>query len=78
MVQLRKDLTEKLEANPGKVRLRRWKAMSIGSRISLIVLTLVVLMAVLASFIAPYDPLAIFTARQAPDSAFLFLSLIHI
>lgn len=72
MVQLRKDLTEKLEANPGKVRLRRWKAMSIGSRISLIVLTLVVLMAVLASFIAPYDPLAIFTARQAPDSAFLF------
>lgn len=72
MVQLRKDLTEKLEANPGKVRLRRWKAMSIGSRISLIVLTLVVLMAVLASFIAPYDPLAIFTARQAPDAAFLF------
>lgn len=72
MVQPRKDLTEKLEANPGKVRLRRWKAMSIGSRISLIVLTLVVLMAVLASFIAPYDPLAIFTARQAPDAAFLF------
>ena len=72
MVQLRKDFTEKLEANPGKVRLRRWKAMSIGSRISLIVLTLVVLMAVLASFIAPYDPLAIFTARQAPDAAFLF------
>lgn len=72
MVQLRKDLTEKLETNPGKVRLRRWKAMSIGSRISLIVLTLVVLMAVLASFIAPYDPLAIFTARQAPDAAFLF------
>ena len=72
MVQLRKDLTEKLEANPGKVRLRRWKAMSIGSRISLIVLTLIVLMAVLASFIAPYDPLAIFTARQAPDAAFLF------
>ena len=29
-------------------------------------------MAVLASFIAPYDPLAIFTARQAPDAAFLF------
>lgn len=72
MVQLRKNLTEKMESNPGKVRFRRWKAMSIGARISLVVLTLIVLIAALANFIAPHDPLQIFTARQAPDAEFLF------
>ncbi|MDO4443015.1 MAG: dipeptide/oligopeptide/nickel ABC transporter permease/ATP-binding protein [Slackia sp.] len=72
MVQLRKNLTENLESNAGKVRFRRWKAMSIGARISLVVLTLVVLIAALANFIAPHDPLEIFTARQAPDAEFLF------
>ena len=41
MVQLRGNLTKKMEANPGKVRFRRWKAMGIGSRISLVVLVLV-------------------------------------
>ncbi|WP_297673231.1 dipeptide/oligopeptide/nickel ABC transporter permease/ATP-binding protein [Slackia sp.] len=72
MAQLRKNLTEKMESNPGKVRFRRWKAMSIGARISLIVLTLIVLIAALANFIAPHDPLEIFTARQAPDAEFIF------
>ena len=72
MVQLRKNLTEKMEANPGKVHFRRWKAMSIGSRISLIVLVLIVLIAVFANVLAPYDPLQIFTARQAPDAQFIF------
>lgn len=72
MVQLRKNLTEKMEANPGKIRFRRWKAMTIGARISLVVLTLVVLTAVFANFLAPHDPLEIFTARQAPNSEFLF------
>ena len=72
MAQLRKNLTEKMESNPGKVHFRRWKAMSIGARISLIVLTLIVLIAVLANFIAPHDPLEIFTARQAPDAEFIF------
>lgn len=72
MAQLRKNLTEKMESNPGKVHFRRWKAMSIGARISLIVLTLIVLIAALANFIAPHDPLEIFTARQAPDAEFIF------
>ena len=72
MVKLRENTTTKLESNPGKVHFRRWKAMSIGSRISLIVLVLIVMIAVLANIIAPHDPYAIFTARQAPDAQFLF------
>lgn len=72
MAQLRKNLTEKMESNPGKVHFRRWKAMSIGARISLVVLTLIVLIAALANFIAPHDPLEIFAARQAPDAEFIF------
>ncbi|NPD31479.1 dipeptide/oligopeptide/nickel ABC transporter permease/ATP-binding protein [Eggerthellaceae bacterium zg-1084] len=69
---LRENLTKRLEDNAGRVRFRRWKAMSAGSRISLVVLAVVLGVAILAQFLAPYDPLAIFTARQAPDSAFLF------
>lgn len=72
MVKLRENLTATLEANPGKVHFRRWKAMSVGSRISLIVLLLIVMIAVLANILAPNDPYAIFTARQAPDAQFLF------
>ncbi|RDB67522.1 dipeptide/oligopeptide/nickel ABC transporter permease/ATP-binding protein [Eggerthella sinensis] len=72
MVKLRGNLTEKMEANPGKVHFRRWKAMSIGSRISLIVLVLIVMIAVFANILAPHDPFQIFTARQAPDAEFLF------
>ena len=67
---LRGNTTNKLSA--GKVLLRRWNAMSIGARISLIVLLLVVLTAVFANFLAPMSPYEIFTARQAPDSTFLF------
>lgn len=72
MAQLRGNLTKKMESNAGKVRFRRWKAMSIGSRISLVVLILMASIAVLASVLAPYNPLEIFTARQAPSSEFLF------
>ena len=72
MVKLRENTTAKLESNPGKVHFRRWKAMSIGSRISLVVLVLIVMIAVLANILAPHDPYAIFTARQAPDAQFLF------
>ena len=46
--------------------------MTIGSRISLIVLILIFLIAVTAQWIAPNDPYAIFTARHAPDGQFLF------
>lgn len=72
MVKLRGNLTDKMEANPGKVHFRRWKAMSIGSRISLVVLILIVMIAVFANVLAPHNPLEIFTARQAPDAQFLF------
>ena len=71
MVKLRGNLTDKMEANPGKVHFRRWKAMSIGSRISLVVLILIVMIAVFANILAPHNPLEIFTARQAPDAQFL-------
>ena len=67
---LRGKTTDKL-AN-GKVRFRRWKNMSVGARISLVVLILVVLTAVFANFLAPMSPYEIFTARQAPDGTFLF------
>lgn len=72
MVKLRGNLTDKMEANPGKVHFRRWKAMSIGSRISLVVLILIVMIAAFANILAPHNPLEIFTARQAPDAQFLF------
>ena len=72
MVQLRGNLTKKMEDNAGKVRFRHLKAMTVGSRISLIVLVLVAMIAVLANIIAPHDPYEIFTARMAPDSQFLF------
>ncbi len=72
MVKLRENLTQKLESNPGKVKFRRWKAMGMGARISLIVLILVTMTAVFANILAPHDPYQIFTARQAPDSSFLF------
>ena len=72
MAKLRGNLTQSMEENAGKVHFRRWKAMSIGSRISLIVLILIVMIAVFANILAPHNPLEIFTARQAPDAQFLF------
>jgi len=71
--KLRGGLTEKLEQNAGKVRFRRWKNMTVGARVSLILLAAVILMAILAPAIAPYDPLATdFTPRQAPSGENLF------
>ena len=66
MVKLRGNLTDKMEANPGKVHFRRWKAMSIGSRISLVVLILIVMIAVFANILAPHNPLEIFTHAKPP------------
>ncbi len=51
---------------------RRWHAMSIGSRISIVVLILVALVAVCANFLAPHSPFEIFKARQAPNAEFIF------
>ena len=70
MVKLREKTTQKLEGK--KVRFRRWKNMSVGARISFIVLLAIVLVAVFANFLAPHNPYEIFTARQAPDAEFLF------
>ena len=72
MVKLREGTTAKLEANPGKVHFRAWKAMSRGARISLVVLVLLLLSAVFAPLIAPHDPLEIYVARQAPSFEFPF------
>lgn len=66
---LREKTTKKLE---GKVRFRRWKNMTIGARISLIILLAIVFTAVFANFLAPHNPYEIFVARQAPDAEFLF------
>ena len=73
MVKLREGLTSKMEAGAGgKVRFRRWKSMSVGARISLIILILIVLIAVFANFIAPYNPLEIGVVRQPPSAEHLF------
>ena len=68
MVQLRGDLTKKMEDGAGKVRFRRWKNMTIGARISLVILIAIIVVAALADFIAPYSPYEIFTcsARLIP------------
>jgi peptide/nickel transport system permease protein len=51
---------------------RRWHAMSIGSRIAIVVLICVAIISVFANFLAPYSPFEIFKARQAPNSEFIF------
>ncbi len=66
-------MAETAEKKSGGVGLaRRWKAMSIGSRISIVVLIVVALVAILAEVLAPYSPYEIFKARQAPSGEFLF------
>ena len=54
------------------VRFSRIGAMSIGAKISMVVLALIVLGSILAPFIAPYDPDALNEAWQAPSAAHLF------
>ena len=68
----RKSLTQTMEAHPGKIRLRRWKALSPGSRIALLILLFIALCALFAPVLAPHDPLEIFKARQAPSAEFFF------
>lgn len=69
---MRRKLTEKMEQPGQRIKVSRFKAMSWGSRISLVVLVIVALVAIFANFLAPHDPLQIFTARQAPSSGFIF------
>ncbi len=73
MVKLREEQTERLEEAASKgMKFGGFKNMSLGSKISLILLVFVALTAILAPVIAPHDPLEIFTARQAPGNGFLF------
>lgn len=54
------------------VRFSRIGAMSLGAKISMVVLALIVLGSILAPFIAPYNPDALNEAWQAPSAAHLF------
>lgn len=73
MLTQRKEQAEKLEqAAAGGARLGGWKKMSVGSKVSLVLLVLVALSAILAAVLSPYDPVEIFTARQAPGGGFIF------
>ncbi len=67
--KLRGKTTQKLE---GKVRFRRWKSMTIGARISLVVLIAIVFIAIFANFLAPHNPYEVFTSRQPPSGEFPF------
>lgn len=67
---MRKNLAQKLE-RPG-IRVNRWKAMRLSSRISLIVLVLVTLTAVFAPLLATHDPEFINVKGIAPGSEHFF------
>lgn len=56
---------------PGS-RFTRISAMSLGSKISILVLALVILVSFLAPVISPYSPEEIFTKWEAPSAAHLF------
>lgn len=56
---------------PGS-RFTRISAMSLGSKISILVLALVILVSFLAPVISPYSPEEIFTKWEAPTAAHLF------
>lgn len=73
MLTQRREQSEALERAAAKgLRLGGWKKMSLGSKVSLVILALVALSAILAAVIAPYNPIDIFAARQAPGDGFLF------
>ena len=54
------------------LKLGGWKKMTLSSKIAAVVLVLVALTAILAPLLAPYSPVEIFTARQAPGNGFIF------
>lgn len=73
MLTQRKQQSEVLEAQAASnKRLGGWKKMRTSSKIACILLVLVALSAILAPVLAPYNPLDIFIARQAPGQGFLF------
>ena len=73
MVKIREKQTEQLEKAASKgLKLGGWKKMTMSSKIAAVVLVLVALTAILAPMLAPYSPVEIFTARQAPGNGFIF------
>lgn len=74
MLTQRKEGAEKLEgmAKAKGLKFSGLKNMKTSSKIALVILVAVVLISILAPIIAPYDPLAIGAARQAPDAAHVF------
>lgn len=69
---MRPNLTRKLEGNKFRFSLRRIWAMPLGSKLALVVVFIVVLAAIFAPFLAPHEPLKIFSARHAPNGDFWF------
>nr|WP_226802165.1 dipeptide/oligopeptide/nickel ABC transporter permease/ATP-binding protein [Corynebacterium casei] len=61
-----------MEDNAGKVRFRRWNAMSFGSKLSIIVLGIIALSAIFAPLLAPHDPQAITMKGLEPSGENLF------
>ncbi|WP_082629869.1 dipeptide/oligopeptide/nickel ABC transporter permease/ATP-binding protein [Olsenella massiliensis] len=53
-------------------RLGGWKKMPRGSKVALVILVLVAISAILASVVAPYNPIDTYLARQAPGGGFFF------
>ena len=75
MLTQRKEDSQKLEGMAKKgsgLKFSGLKNMKPSSKIALGILVAVVLISILAPIIAPYDPLAIGMARQAPDAAHIF------
>ena len=75
MLTQRKEDSQKLEGMAKKgsgLKFSGLKNMKLSSKIALGILVAVVLVSILAPLIAPYDPLAIGMARQAPDAAHIF------
>ncbi|MCL0245496.1 dipeptide/oligopeptide/nickel ABC transporter permease/ATP-binding protein [Corynebacterium sp. CCM 8835] len=67
---MRRELTTKL-SRPA-LRFGRWRAMSVPSRISVILLAAIIIIAVFAPLFATHDPLLITRPNTAPDSEYWF------
>ncbi len=73
MVKIREKQTAKLEEAASKgLKFGGFKRMKLSSKIALVLLVLVALSAILASVIAPYDPLEITVSYQAPSAEHIF------
>src|SRR5699024_1888345 len=68
----KKQQLQATEDNAGKVRFRRWNAMSFGSKLSIIALGIIALSAIFAPLLAPHDPQAITMKGLEPSGENLF------